>query len=295
MQLQCYKTLWGHTGSFALACQQAQTAGFSGVEGPAPAYEHEQLAWRQALQDHELMYIAEICTAGSYVPERGASVQAHLDSLEQKLQYCLWLQPELVNCIGGCDAWDEEQSLTFFAQAMQLAQQYAVRISFETHRGRSFFNPWVTARICAQLPGLHLTADYSHWCVVCERLMDVEQEVLNRLANRVLHIHARVGYEQGPQVVDPRLARYQYALHSHQRWWRNIWDYQLQLGYSRTTLTPEFGPDGYQRVDPFSGAPVGDLWELNRWMAQSQRRQFELWQTAHHSSQQSTHPRGDTR
>ena len=47
MQLECYKTLWGHNGGFALACQQAQAAGFTGVEGPAPESRSEQARWRQ--------------------------------------------------------------------------------------------------------------------------------------------------------------------------------------------------------------------------------------------------------
>ncbi len=181
MKLECYKTLWGHTGSFARACQQALEAGFAGVEGPAPASGKEQDIWRQHLQDTGLLYIAEICTAGSYVPERQATVQDHLDSLEKKLQHSLPLTPQFVTCLGGCDAWDEAQSLDFFSRAMSLAQQCNISISFETHRGRSFFNPWVTARICEQLGDLQLTADFSHWCVVCERLMDVEQDVLECL------------------------------------------------------------------------------------------------------------------
>ncbi len=282
MQLQCYKTLWGHTGGFARACQQAKAAGFAGLEGPAPAPVREQQAWRQQLRDHGLLYIAEICTAGSYLPDRAASVDDHLASLEQKLQQAMSLEPQLVTCLGGCDAWSEEQSLAFFSAAMRLAQQCGIAISFETHRGRSFFNPWVTARICEKLTALQLTADFSHWCVVCERLMDTEHEVLETLVGRVQHIHARVGYEQGPQVADPRLARYQRALDSHQFWWRRIWEGQRQRGCTRSTLTPEFGPDGYQQMDVFSATPVGDLWEINCWMAQRQHREFEQWQATQH-------------
>lgn len=286
MKLECYKTLWGHAGSFAQACQQAKEAGFTGLEGPAPASYDERSLWQRHLQDAGLSYIAEICTAGSYVPDRAASVQDHLVSLEQKLQHATPLGPQFVTCLGGCDAWDEDQSLEFFGAAMQLAQRYQVTISFETHRGRSFFNPWVTARICAQLTELQLTADFSHWCVVCERLMDVEHEVLEQLVGRILHIHARVGYEQGPQVADPRLARYQRALESHESWWRYIWNCQRLQGYTRTTMTPEFGPDGYQQVDAVSGAPVGELWEMNCWMAQRQHRQFDDWQKTQQSAQQ---------
>jgi len=183
----------------------------------------------------------------------------------------------LVTCLGGCDAWEEARSLEFLSAAMQLANQYSATISFETHRGRSFFNPWVTARLCALLPELELTADVSHWCVVCERLLDVEADLLAPLCERVRHIHGRVGFEQGPQVPDPRLARYRAALDSHRRWWRRIWDCQRRHGFTRTTLTPEFGPDGYQQVDAVTGTPVGSLWEINRWMARDQHRQFRLW------------------
>ena len=280
MQLHCYKTLWGHTGSFADACELARDAGFYGVEGPAPAAGKDQVEWRQQLTDNELHYIAEICTAGSYVPDRSATVTEHLSSLEQKLHCAAPLCPQLVNCLGGCDAWEEGQSMDFFSEAMLLAKKFNITISFETHRGRSFFNPWITAKICKQLPELKLTADFSHWCVVCERLMDMEYEVLNGLIDRVLHIHARVGYEQGPQVADPRLVRYQPALASHQQWWRRIWTCQQQQGLAATTLTPEFGPDGYQQVDAVTDMAVADLWEINRWMAQSQRQQFDQWLTA---------------
>lgn len=278
MELQCYKTLWGHEGSFVQACQQAVDAGFSGVEGPAPAAKTERAAWRQRLVEMDLLYIAEICTAGSYVPDRQATVQQHLDSLERKLHEAMSLSPQFVNCIGGCDAWEADRSLAFFSGAMELAREYGIGICFETHRGRSFFNPWITLRLCEQLEGITLTADFSHWCVVCERLLDSERDVLERLIGRVRHIHARVGYDQGPQVADPRLARYQRALASHQYWWRNIWEQQRQQGFSRTTLTPEFGPDGYQQLDFTSGEPLGNLWEFNRWMAQCQRTEFAQWQ-----------------
>lgn len=277
MEMECYKTLWGHPDTFLQACEQAQSAGFSGVEGPAPTSEKEQDSWRQQLNDCGLGYIAEICTAGSYVPDRNATVKEHLSSLAQKLEHAMPLSPRLINCLGGCDAWEEEQSLDFFSKAMRLAQAYDVSISFETHRGRSLFNPWVTARICEELKEIRLTADFSHWCVVCERLMDAEQGVLDQLISHVLHIHARIGYEQGPQVPDPRLARYKSALESHQHWWRRIWDSQRRQGFFRTTLTPEFGPDGYQQQYAVTGAPVGDLWEINCWMAQTQREQFSQW------------------
>ncbi|KTS70584.1 xylose isomerase, partial [Pseudomonas oryzihabitans] len=61
----------------------------------------------------------------------------------------------------------------------------------------------------------------------------------------------------------------------HQRHWAAVWHSQRERGYPVTTLTPEFGPDGYTFRLPFTGMPIADLWDLNRWMADTQRDQFQ--------------------
>ena len=76
MNLLLYKTLWGHTGSPAEAIASAKAHGFDGIEGPAPAASAARRDWRQQLADAGLDYIAEICTAGSYVPDRRAPPRA---------------------------------------------------------------------------------------------------------------------------------------------------------------------------------------------------------------------------
>jgi len=253
LKLQIYKTLWGHTGTLELALSQANQAGFDGIEGPAPETVTDALQMKNQLSDSGLGYIAEITTAGTYVPDRRASLQQHVDSFALKLENSMRLDPVFITCLGG--------------------------VSFETHRSRAFFNPWVTDRIVKQLPQIKLTCDYSHWCVVCERLMDSELDVLERLSSHALHIHARVGYEQGPQVPHPAAPEYQYALRAHQSWWEMIWQQQVKCERSLTTMTPEFGPDGYLQEHPYSREPVGDLWEINRWMANEERRHFNAYMT----------------
>ena len=47
-----------------------------------------------------------------------------------------------------------------------------------------------------------------------------------------------------------------------------------------TTLTPEFGPDGYTHLLPFTQAPVADTWGLNQWMARAEREHFAQWRAA---------------
>lgn len=274
MQLRLFKTLWGFTGTYAQAIAEARAAGMCGIEGPAPEAAQPRAKLRALLREHECDYIAEITTAGSYVPQRNASLTKHLESFRIKLAASAELEPLFVTCLGGCDAWPETQSLDFFAGAMEMAEHVGLTVSFETHRGRSLFNPWVTQRIVQALPKIKLTCDFSHWCVVCERLIDAELEVIDVIAQHAHHIHARVGYDQGPQVPHPAAPEYEYALRAHQRWWESIWRAQLQRNYSISTMTPEFGPDGYLHCAPFSQAPVADLWEINTWMAREQQRHF---------------------
>jgi sugar phosphate isomerase/epimerase len=280
MKLKIYKTLWGFDGDYSKAIEQACDAGFDGIEGPAPEAIQVRQSLKHKLNDHRLDYIAEVTTAGSYVPDRHASLQDHTDTFKRKLDACVELKPRFVTCLGGCDAWPESENQAFFNKAMDIAAEYGVDVSFETHRGRAFFNPWVTQRLVKQLPGIKLTCDFSHWCVVCERLVDSELDIITELAGHAHHIHARVGYDQGPQVPHPGAPEYRAALHAHQRWWEIIWNAQLAAGYQTSTMTPEFGPDGYMQQLPFTRQPVGDLWQINQWMAAEERRHFNTFQNS---------------
>jgi hypothetical protein len=87
-------------------------------------------------------------------------------------------------------------------------------------------------------------------------------------------VQARVGYDQGPQVPHPAAPEYQPALAFAERFWQQIWHSQRQRGYPQTTLTPEFGADGYLHHLPFTNVPVADLWSLNAWMAARQQPTF---------------------
>ncbi len=281
MQLKLFKTLWGHSGSPADAVRLAQAAGFDGLEGPVPDDPQTLAAMQQALSAAGLAFIAEITTAGSYVPDRHASVEQHLHDLDTGLARARKLHPLHVNCIGGCDAWPLAATLRFFEGGMALARQHGLSLSFETHRARSLFNPWITRDVVAALPQIALTADFSHWCVVCERLIDTELDIIEAIAPNVRHIHARIGYDQGPQVPHPAAPEYAVALEAHQRWWQLIWTAQHAGALALTTMTPEFGPDGYLHCLPFTQAPIADLWDLNRWIGNAERAHFANFIAAH--------------
>lgn len=277
MQFSLFKTFWGHEGSAAQGARLAREAGFHGIEAPLPESPAARERFAQALATHDLAWIAEICTAGSYVPQRHATPAQHLEDLERKIVAGKPLSPRFFNVIAGCDAWPLPVQLDFFAQAHAIAERLGVICSFETHRGRSFFNPWVTRDVLRAVPQLRITCDFSHWVVVCERLMDSEWEVITAVAEHAHHVHGRVGYEQGPQVPHPAAPEYAAALASHERCWEAIWAAQRRRGEAVSTMTPEFGPDGYLHCLPFTAAPVADLWEINRWIGARQRERFERW------------------
>ncbi len=275
MKLLLFKTLWGHAGSLEEAIVSARAHNFDGIEGQAPKTAAARRDFRTQLADAGLDYIAEICTAGSYVPDRQATPNEHLESFRRQAEAALDCAPRFLTVLAGCDAWPFAQSVNFFGAALAAAEDLGVTASFETHRSRSMFNPWITRDLLLALPALRLTCDFSHWCCVAERLvMDTEPDVLALCAERAHHIHARVGYDQGPQVPHPAAPEYHAALEAHENWWHRIWQSQHARCFTTTTMTPEFGPDGYLHTMPFTNAPVGDLVEINAWMATRERQRF---------------------
>ena len=274
MQLKLFKTMWGFKGSYIDAVQSALEQGYDGIEGPVPASEQEAQQFAELLEQNKLCYIAEVATTGTYVPDRKLSPEVHLQYLHDKLKLLPSLKPLFITCLGGCDAWPETESILFFRKAMDMAGSFNCAISFETHRGRSLFNPWITLRIVEQIPDLKLTCDFSHWCVVCEGLQDTEEDIIRFLLPNVWHIHGRVGYDQGPQVPDPRTQLYTNDVNKHLKWWQWIRDAHFEQGRAMTTVTPEFGPDGYEYRDPHSGSPLIDIDEINIWIADVLRSQF---------------------
>ncbi|WDH54112.1 sugar phosphate isomerase/epimerase [Pseudomonas chlororaphis] len=275
MQLEIFRTLWGYTASPAQALDELLAAGFDGMEARLPLQARERGEFGTFLRDNRLAYICTVFTAYDVLPKQSAAFQEHLLDLERKLAWAAELAPRFVNMLAGNDRWPLAQQVEFFGQALELARKHGQFCSFETHRARSLFNPWVTLELIRQLPDLRFTSDISHWVVTCERLLDDPFDDLSAFVERVHHIQARVGYDQGPQVPHPAAPEYARELAFHQQHWEAIWHSQKARGYQVSTLTPEFGADGYLHHLPFTNMPVADLWSLNQWMARTEREHFD--------------------
>jgi sugar phosphate isomerase/epimerase len=275
MNILLFKTLWGYDGPYETAVAEAAASGFNGIECPAPEDESSAKRLRKELDAHGMECILEIATGGGYVPSPQAGVKEHLESFKRKLDAGLPLKPRFVTCLGGSDLLGFGENMRFFREAMDYAERRHVSVCFETHRSRPTFHPSTVPMILHEIPDLELTCDFSHWCVVCERpCMDEFRESLVACASRVKHIHLRVGYDQGPQVPDPRAPEYAGWLEAHFRWWAVLWRAQRERGFQESTCTAEFGPDGYLHEEPFTRRPTANLAEVNRWMAGLARERF---------------------
>ncbi len=274
MRLQLFRSLWTNGFDLDAALGGCRDGTFDGVEGPVPAEAAARREFAEKLRAADVPFIAEITTGGSYVPETRDSAR-HLEDFCRKAEASLECTPVFLTVLAGCDAWSLAESVDFFGRALEVSARLGVVASFETHRSRATFNPWTTRDLLEQLPALRLTCDFSHWCCVCERLvLDGEPGILTLCAERAHHVHARVGYDQGPQVPHPDAPEYRAALGAHERWWDAIWAAQKRAGRGIATMTPEFGPDGYLHTLPFKGAPVANLDQINQWMARRMRENF---------------------
>lgn len=269
MQFKLFRHLWGIETSWEQAFPRIKAEGFVGIESPPPA-PPESHRFKSLLSTYGFEFIAQGFTVGD-------GVDAHLKSFRQQLALGKELGAVQMTVHSGSDAWSASESAAFYEQAIAIECESGMAVGHETHRGRVFFNPWATRDILQKFDHLKLVCDFSHWVCVAERpdWDDATGSILKLCAERCLHLHARVGYPEGPQVPDPSAPEYQNMLDIHEKWWETIWRSQLARGLKATTVTPEFGPPGYLHTLPHTNVPVADLWKICKFMADRLTRRFQ--------------------
>jgi sugar phosphate isomerase/epimerase len=267
MELLLIRSLWGVEESWEEAFPQFEQAGYVGIETAMPPVEQKQ-RFKDALAKHRFEYIPMVSTHGDTVDE-------HVKAYRQQAEAALEFEPRFLSCHTGRDFWSDADTIKFYEEVVKIEKDLGVKGAHETHRFRPFYNPWTTARVIEQVPELKLCCDYSHWVVVCERLLEDCDAQIAQSAKHCIHIHARVGHQEGPQVPDPRAPEWQPALEAHEKWWDVVWDAQEAAGMEVSTLTPEFGPPNYLWTMPHTREPVASLREVCDWQAQRQKANFE--------------------
>jgi hypothetical protein len=166
---------------------------------------------------------------------------------------------------SGWDSWTFDEGCRFFEAALKWEQKLNIPVAHETHRSRLLFTPWVTAEYLRQFPELKLCCDFSHWVVATESLLDRFEEEVTLAASHAVHIHARVGHEQGPQVNDPRSAEWSGHVDRFNAWWLLCLERGRANGLSSPTMTAEYGPPPYCPTEPHTKRPLSNTWESALW------------------------------
>lgn len=274
MKLDIYRTLWGVQAPLGSFADALKSVGFVGVEARLPADNALRKQFAEALKSNEMKYIAILFSGGDVIPPQHESPQQHIERVDRLFDEAAELAPEFINMLPGNDRWPMAAQVDFFGKVQEMADERDIICSYETHRATSLYSPWITLELITQLPNLRFTTDISHWVLVSERLLNDPVDDLSAFIERVHHIQARVGYDQGPQTPHPAAPEYADELAFHQSIWEKVWLNHLEQGRSTTTLTTEFGADGYLHHLPFTNVPVADLWSLNDWMAIEEREHF---------------------
>lgn len=197
---------------------------------------------------------------------QGQTPDEHIESLEKQFEFAAACVPIRINHHAGRDIFSFDDNVRILERMIRLGRESGIPVTAETHRGRPTFAATETRRYLEALPELRLTADFSHWMVVHESDLQDQEDTLALAIERSDHIHARVGYEEGPQIPDPRAPEWNRHVDRHLSLWRRIVKARREDGGGDVTIAPEFGPPNYMHTEPFTNEPVRDAWEINVYM-----------------------------
>lgn len=191
------------------------------------------------------------------------TINDFIKRMEKNLLRLISYQPTYIHSHTGTDFFSFEDNCRIIEACMNLSSKTCIRILHETHRGRFSFHAATLIPYLEKFPELELVGDFSHFCVVSESLLQNQQEILYKIIPHVSHIHARIGYSQGPQVNDPFAPEWANHISIFDGWWKEIISHKKEKGRSEFVITPEFGPAPYMPAMPFTLQPLGNQWEIN--------------------------------
>lgn len=251
-------TNWGWTGTLDAFCAKAKDLGYEGMELWFPGDAKGQKELLDALQKYKLQ-------VGFLVGGSGPDFNKHFNDFKTALTGALSFaqKPLYINCHSGKDYFTFDQNSKFIELTIEQADKSGITIAHETHRGRMCFAAHVTKAFLEKYPKMKLTLDISHWTNVHESLLDDQADAVKLALSRTVHVHARVGHQEGPQVNDPRAPEWIEALNKHLGWWDTVLKNLETSGAKQFTYLTEFGPPSYLPTLPFTNVPVADQWDIN--------------------------------
>jgi sugar phosphate isomerase/epimerase len=204
-----------------------------------------------------------IFIAQQVLPNKKETVNEYVIRISDRLEYLVKLKPNYINSHTGKDYYDFSDNCKIIEITENISKKYNVPILHEIHRGRFSFHLKTLLPYLELFPKLNLVADFSHFCVVSESDLEDQKELLTKIYPKIKHLHARIGFEQSPQVNDPFAPEWQSYLDRYLNWWKDIIEYHKKRNCNQIMITPEFGPFPYMPEEPFTKKPLADQWETN--------------------------------
>jgi len=203
--------------------------------------------------------------------KEGRNFKRYLAALEANLYQLVDYQtgnikPAFITSQTGREYYTKDQMAECFAICDRISKETCIPIIQETHRNKWSYAAHVVKEYLETFPSLQLALDFSHWVCVSESYLQDQEDAVDIAIKHGVHLHARVGHIEGPQVTDPRTPENAEALQFHLQWW-DKWIASLQKrGVAQCTITPEFGPYPYMAYACNTTDPVADQWEINCFM-----------------------------
>lgn len=269
-QILFFAPIWGNTLNENEFFLKVKAHGFDGVEMALLGTDSEIDNSLQKLADHDLKLIGQQWQTAMH-----ADFESHKTEMINVLERTCRYKPLKINTQTGKDFFSFEQNTQLIDIAESLAAKYGVQLVHEIHRSRFNAHPVLLKPYLAKFPNIKLTADFSHWCCVCESLLEDQQAMMDDVIPFVRHIHARVGNSQSPQVNDFLAKEHETALNQHLKWWDAIVSLLNKETISPITFTPEFGPAPYMPAVPHTNMPLSDQWQQNVEMMQLLRQRYK--------------------
>lgn len=269
MEIKILCPLWGHEHlPVADFVRKVKAAGYDGIDTWIPEDPAVKRQLLDALQQQEL------CLVSHQHQAQGNNFATFKASFRHYLEFSAEGGPLLINSHTGKDYFSLADNLELIDIAREFSEKKGIEVAHETHRGRVGFSPFIMKDYFDARPHLTITADLSHWVCVTESLLENFSDVMDQAIARTRHVHARVGFEEGPQVPDPRAPEWKYAVEKFLGWWDRIVDSRRKAGASWLTFTTEFGPPPYLPTIPFTNRPVADQFGINCYMKDLLRQRY---------------------
>lgn len=270
MNIQYFCPRWGSEDlSWDAFCRKVKAAGYDGIEAVIPFDDAEKATISEALKENNLLLI------GQYYQSVEKDFVLHIANYEKHLHNIMVMQPLLNDAQTGKDYYTAEQNKMLFDTAEKLSDQTGIIVAHETHRNKALYAAHAAEKLLRENPNVKITADFSHWCCVAESLLEDQPDALALACERAIHIHARVGYAEGPQVNDPRASEWQSTLEIFMHWWDSILHNRKEQGAALMTITPEFGPAPYMPALPHSQISVASQWDINVFMMNVLKQRYD--------------------